>query len=292
MRTRKSLPLHVRLVLVNGLVFALGVLAMSMAPEEHSGVAALVVLAGGLALIVAVNTRHLRQSITPLFTTIGTLRSRWENEQRAQTARSLASREYDGQRMAAELHDNVGDNLSAALVGLKRAIAHAPPELADELRSVQHSARRSLVEVRKIRRELLPEMLEDQGLQSALSTLVTNFAAKFPGISVRRHLEGPFHGLAPDTELVVYRVAEEALTNIGKHAMAQHVELSLTCKEDHVLLAVTDDGVGLGHNGERTGILSMRERASLVGGRLTVGPGRDGGTVVRLTVPTHPAGPS
>jgi two-component system sensor histidine kinase UhpB len=284
------LPLHVRLVLVNGLVFALGVLAMSMAPEEHSGAAALVVLAGGLALIVAVNTRHLRQSITPLFTTIGTLRSRWENEQRAQTARSLASREYDGQRMAAELHDNVGDNLSAALVGLKRAIDHAPPELAAELRSVQHNARLSLVEVRKIRRELLPEMLEDQGLQSALSTLATIFAARNPGIRVRRHLEGPFHGLSPDIELVVYRVAEEALTNIGKHAQAQRVELSLTRQGDHVLLRITDDGVGLGRSSERTGILSMRERAALVGGRLTVGPGADCGTVVHLTVPAHPAG--
>jgi two-component system sensor histidine kinase UhpB len=283
------LPLHVRLVLVNGLVFALGVLAMSMAPEEHRGVAALVVLAGGLALIVAVNTRHLRQSITPLFTTIGTLRSRWENEQRAQTARSLASREYDGQRMAAELHDNVGDNLAAALVGLKKAIDHAPPDLAAELRSVQHNARLSLVEVRKIRRELLPAVLEDQGLQSALSTLAIDFAAKNPGIRVRRHLEGPFHGLAPDTELVVYRVAEEALTNIGKHARAQRVELSLTCQEDRVLLRITDDGVGLGHNGERTGILSMRERAALVGGRLTLGPGVESGTVVQLTVPAHPA---
>ena len=285
MRTRKSLPLHVRLVLVNGLVFALGVLAMSMAPEDHRGVTALAVLAGGLALIVAVNTRHLRQSITPLFTTIGTLRSRWENEQRAQRAKSLANREFDGQRMAAELHDNVGDNLAAALVGLNKAIHHAPPELAAELKSVQHNAQLSLIEVRKIRRELLPEMLEDQGLQSALSTLVTAFAAKHPGIRVRRHLEGPFHGLSPDTELVIYRVAEEALLNISKHAHAQRVELSLTREGDHVLFTVADDGVGLGRTGERTGILGMRERTALVGGRLTVGPGRDCGTVVRLTLP-------
>lgn len=288
MTTRKSQPLHVRLVLVNGLVFALGVLVMSMAPEDHRGVTALVVLLGGLALIVAVNTRHLRQNLTPLFATIGTLRKRWENEQRAQTARSLASREYDGQRMATELHDTVGDNLAAALVGLKKAIDHAPEELVAELRSVQRSAQRSLIEVARIRRGLLPEMLEDQGLQSALSTLATDFAARHPGTRVRRHLEGPFHGLAPDVELVVYRVAEEALTNIGKHARAERVEISLVRRDDRVVLSVTDDGVGLGRNGERTGILSMRERAALVGGRLDVGPRAHGGTLLQLEVPAHP----
>ncbi|MGE5720658.1 MAG: hypothetical protein ACM3XQ_12350, partial [Nocardioidaceae bacterium] len=65
MRSPKSVPLHLRLVLANGLVFALGVLAMSMAPHDHRGVTALVVLAVGLALVVAVNTRHLRQGLTP-----------------------------------------------------------------------------------------------------------------------------------------------------------------------------------------------------------------------------------
>lgn len=291
MRTTKSLPLHVRLVLVNGLVFALGVLAMSMAPEGHRGVAALVVLAGGLALIIAVNTRHLRQSLTPLLATIGTLRSRWENEKRAQTARSLASREYDGQRMAAELHANVGDNLCAALVGLKKAIDHAPPELAAELRSVQHQARLSLVEMGRIRRGLLPEALEDQGLQSALSMLATRFADRSPGVRVRRQLEGPFHGLAPDVELVVYRVAEEALTNIDKHARAERVEISVIRQDDQVVLTVSDDGVGLGRSGERTGILGMRERAALVGGRLDLGPRGAGGTQVRLRVPARPTRP-
>lgn len=281
------MPLHLRLVLVNGLVFAGGVLVMSLAPEHHRGATAIATLLVGLTLIVAVNTRHLRQSLAPMTTAIGNLRGRWESERRSVTARSLASREYDGQRMAAQLRDNVGNNLAAALVGLKKAIDHAPPELAAELRSVQQSARVSLVEMRRISRPLRPELLEDCGLQSALSRLATDLTTRHPGLKVRRRLEGP-SGIDAETELVVYRVAEEALTNIGRHAKAKHVELCLAHERDTVVLRVCDDGVGIDAQTERTGILSMRERAALVGGRLEVSRQEGGGTQVRLEVPARP----
>ena len=282
------MPLHLRLVLVNGLVFAGGVLVMSLAPEQHRGVTAIVTLLVGLSLIVAVNTRHLRQSLAPMTTAIGNMRGRWESERRAITAKSLASREYDGQRMAAQLHDNVGNNLAAALVGLKKAIDHAPPELAAELRSVQQSARVSLVEMRRISRPLRPELLEDLGLQSALSRLATDLTTRHPGLKVRRRLEAPFPGIDAETELVVYRVAEEALTNVGRHAEAEHVELCLMHEADAVVLRVRDDGVGIDTQPERTGILSMRARAALVGGRLEVSRQEGGGTLVCLEVPAHP----
>lgn len=288
MRSGKSAPLHVRLVLANGLVFALGVLAMSLAPTDRGGPATLAVLGVGLALVVAVNTRHLRRTLAPLVATVGSLRSRSEREDRAHRARSLASKEYDGQRMAAELHDNVGDNLSQALVGLKKAIDHAPPELAAELRIVQHRARSSLVEMRKISRRLRPELLEDLGLQSALTTLATGLTAHVPALKLHRHFEGRFAGIDDETELVVFRVAEEALTNVQKHASARHVELHLARHGDEVVLRVVDDGVGVGGREERTGILGMRERAALVGGRLTVVPLAGKGTEVRLDVPARP----
>jgi two-component system, NarL family, sensor histidine kinase UhpB len=287
-RSTKNVPLHLRLVLANGLVFALGVLAMSLAPRERHGPTAAVVLVAGLALVVAVNTRHLRRSLSPLVAAVGNLRHRWENEHRAQRARSLASKEYDEQRMAVQLHDNVGAGLAAALVALKKAIDHAPPELADELKAVQHDAQNSLVEVRKITRRLRPEMLEDMGLQSALGFLTSNIGRRNPALVVETHLEGPFPGIDDDVELVVYRVAEEALANAALHAKARHVSLTLRRDADRVVLLVTDDGVGVGRNGERTGILGMRERAALVGGRLTVGPRPGGGTQVRLDVPAQP----
>lgn len=278
------MPLHVRLVLANGLVLAAGVLVMSMAPERHRALTAVLVLAGGLALIVAVNTRHLRQSLAALTTGFGTLRQRWEDDRRASDARGVATREYDGQRMAEVLHDNVGDNLSAALVGLKKAIAHAPPELAEELRRVQHSTRLGLVAVRTIGRGLRPEQLEDMGLHSALLALAGQLADRSHGIEVHRHLEGPFD-LGAEAELVVYRVAEESLRNVGRHAGARNVDVVLRREGDDVVLRVTDDGVGLGRNGARAGILGMRERAALIGGTLTVRDRTTGGTEVVLRLP-------
>ncbi len=288
MRSSRSLPLHLRLVLANGVVFALGVLGMSLAPTGHRALAAAVVLAGGLALVVAVNTRHLRQSLGPLVAALGNLRHRWENEHRAQRARSLASKEYDEQRMAVALHDNVGAGLAHALVALQKAIDHAPPELAAELRTVQHDAQNSLVEVRRITRRLRPELLEDRGLQSALGFLVSDLARRHPSTVVDRHLEGPFLGIDDDAELTVYRVAEEALGNAARHARARHISLSLHREDDRVVLRVDDDGTGVAGRAERTGILGMRERAALVGGRLSVDPREGGGTVVRLDVPAHP----
>jgi two-component system sensor histidine kinase UhpB len=279
-------PLHLRLVLVNGLVFALGVFVLSMAPQPERGPVALGVLLAGLAAIIAVNTRYLRHGLAPLLALAGALRSRWESERRMQSARSQATKEYDGQRVAAELHDNVADHLNAALVSLRKALHHAPPELAEELRSVQHRAQLGLVEVRRIGRRLRPELLEDLGFQSALAALVAKVSTRNGSVRVHRHLEGPFHGLSADTELVIYRVAEEALENISRHAKASRVGLSLRPEgRDLVVLRVTDDGVGLHGARERSGIHGMRERAALVGGSLTVTPREGGGTEVRLQVP-------
>lgn len=284
------MPLHLRLVLVNGVVFAAGVLAMSLAPEDERGPMALLVLGVGLVAIVAVNTRHLRQSLTPLLSTLGVLRHHWQHEHRTRTARSLATQEYDAHRMAVQLHDKVGAHLAATLVSLKRAIDHAPPELAEELRAVQHDAQNTFVEVRRITRRLRPETLEDLGLHSALGFLLDDLARKVPGTAVDRHLEGPFPGIDDEAELVLYRVAEEALRNVALHAKARHVALGLRQDDGRVLLTVTDDGVGVGDNGARGGILGMRERAALVGGRLEVTDRPGGGTQVRLEVPAHPVG--
>lgn len=287
MRSPANVPLHLRLVLANGLVLALAVLAMSLAPAEDRGPAALLVLVVGLALVVGVNTRHLRHGLAPLLTALGTVGARWERERRTQAARAVAVQEYDGQRTAAQLHDDVGQHLAAALVALKAAREHAPPELAAELDAVQHHARLGLVGVHRIGRGLRPEILEDRGLQSALSSVVTAFSAKVPGVHVRRHLTGPFGGLGDETELAIYRTAEAALANVARHARARRVEVSLVRTADQVLLEISDDGVGVGDRVERAGILAMRERAALLGGSLTVTPGTGGGTVVRLALPVR-----
>jgi two-component system sensor histidine kinase UhpB len=129
-------------------------------------------------------------------------------------------------------------------------------------------------------------VLEDLGLHSALAALTTDLSAA-TGAPVRRTIAPGLPDLSPEAELVVYRVAQEALTNTARHAQAAHVELSLTRSGDHVVLEVTDDGVGTADPVPGAGIRGMRERAALVNGRLSVTHRPPRGTRVRLEVPVR-----
>jgi two-component system sensor histidine kinase UhpB len=153
----------------------------------------------------------------------------------------------------------------------------------------KEAVRQALEEVRRIARELRPEMLEQLGLVSALTELSRKFADS-SGIPVERHFAANLPPLSDDSELAVYRVAQESLTNIARHADASRVEIALQPGPDSVVLRVVDDGRGIpapnpfalnGHGGLR----GMRERALLVGGALAVKQGRQGGVEVRLEVP-------
>jgi two-component system, NarL family, sensor histidine kinase UhpB len=171
------------------------------------------------------------------------------------------------------------------MLQIESLAARTPAELADELDELRETARTGATDVRRIAARLRPEALEDLGLQSALSALATSFGDQ-TGIELDRHLE-PVSELDDEQELVVYRVAQEALTNVARHARAEHVELSLTRANGAAQLRVRDDGSGLptGAASSSSGIRGMRERAMLIGARLTLGSGRDGGTEVVLDVP-------
>lgn len=152
----------------------------------------------------------------------------------------------------------------------------------DELRE---TTRLGAMDVRRIAVRLRPEALEDLGLQSALTALATSFG-EHAGLQIDRRLQsvGP---LNEEQELVVYRVAQEALTNIARHARARHVELSLGEAASEVTLRVSDDGRGLPPDAltSATGIRGMRERAMLIGAQLSIGASNTGGTEVALRVP-------
>jgi two-component system, NarL family, sensor histidine kinase UhpB len=208
---------------------------------------------------------------------------RLEAERGASAAAALAAQEGERQRIARELHDEVGQSLTAVLLELKRSIDRAPEGLRDGLGEVQEMVRASLDEVRQVARRLRPGVLEDLGLVSAIGALATEFAGT-TGVSVARRLDQRLP-LGQEAELVVYRIAQEALTNIARHAHAAHVDLRLTAEEDRVVLVVSDDGRGPGGAEEGAGIRGMRERALLVGGNLRVQTRPTGGTVVRLEVP-------
>jgi len=314
-----SLPLYWRVVLTNGVVFLAGTLALALSPATVSTrvlASEAVVLTVGFAVILATNALLLRRSLAPLdrlasqmtkvrspaqglrlpqqgngvvaelIASYNAMLSRLEVERSSSTARALAAQESERQRIAQELHDEIGQTLTVVLLGLKRAVDQAPPELAEELATVQAAVRGSIVEVRQVARRLRPGVLEDLGLLSALSALATD-VANHTGVHVRRAFAPGLPTVDDETELVIYRVAQEALTNVSRHAEARTVELALSKVGPSLLLRVADDGRGLGQAPEGSGIHGMRERALLVDGSLEIGGSDLGGTEVRLVVPAR-----
>jgi two-component system sensor histidine kinase UhpB len=208
---------------------------------------------------------------------------RLEDERRESGRQALLAQEAERQRIARELHDEVGQVLTGVVLELEHAARQADERDAAQLAAAREAVRRSLEDVRRIARELRPEVLDDLGLQSALRALCTAAAAH--RLHVERRIDA-IDGISPEVELVVYRVAQESLTNVMRHAGASEVLVSLANVGGGLRLIVRDDGRGLpaGVNGG-AGIAGMRERALQVGGRLTVSSRASGGTEVRLDVP-------
>ncbi|CCK27043.1 two-component system sensor kinase [Streptomyces davaonensis JCM 4913] len=220
---------------------------------------------------------------TELITTYNTMLDRLQSERAAGAARALSAQERERHRIARELHDEVGQTLTAVLLQLKRVADRAPEGLREEVAQAQEATRAGLDEIRRIARRLRPGVLEELGLVSALRSLAGEFTTH--GLSVRPQLPAELPPLTEESELVLYRVAQEGLTNTARHAAADRAEISLEPVSHGVELVVRDNGKGLGAAPEGAGIRGMRERALLVGAELSVRPGPGGGTEVRLRVP-------
>jgi two-component system, NarL family, sensor histidine kinase UhpB len=211
---------------------------------------------------------------------------RLESARREAARTALAAQEAERLRVARELHDEIGQTLTAVTIQAERA-ADSEPELASAaLRSVAEAVRESLDEVRRIARELRPEALDDLGLVNALIALCTRIGAQDEFL-VRRELQGRLPALSPDAELVIYRIAQEALTNALRHSGARSATLTLTADAELLTLRVVDAGKGMPAPlpPGTAGISGMRERALLVGGRLSIDSMPGQGTEVRLSVP-------
>ncbi|WP_433220563.1 HAMP domain-containing sensor histidine kinase [Microtetraspora malaysiensis] len=316
-RWRAPRTLFWRLFMINGLVFTAGTLILAVSPATVSSPVLLKevpVLTVGLALILGANAVLLRASLAPLgalatlmqrvdllrssgdrlalrgtgdlthlVETFNAMLDRLEAEHSTSSAHALAAQEAERGRIARELHDEIGQTLTVVLLGLKRAIDRAPEDLRDDLHAVQETVRSSLDEVRQIARRLRPGVLEDLGLLSALSSLATD-VAQVSKLSVARRTDPDLPALSGDVELVIYRITQESLTNVTRHAGATRVELSLTAEPGAVVLRVADNGRG-GVLQEGAGIRGMRERALLVGASLTVTSPPGEGTEIRLVVP-------
>jgi two-component system, NarL family, sensor histidine kinase UhpB len=217
---------------------------------------------------------------------INRMLDRLEHEQRASTRRAVAAQESERQRIARELHDEVGQTLTAVLLEVDHAARRAPPDLKEHLTQTLEGARRSLEDVRRIATDLRPEALDELGLAGALVTLADRWT-QHARLTIEREIQRDLPPLTEEQELVIYRVAQEALTNVARHSGTNAAELALHADEGSVCLDVIDHGRGLAAAQPGTGVLGMRERANLVGASLTIADGRDRGVVVHLTLNTN-----
>ncbi|QEV10622.1 sensor histidine kinase [Streptomyces prasinus] len=273
-----------------------------------------VILVGGMAVMLVANAALLRIGLAPLdrvtrlmatvdllrpgqrlpvrgggevaelVSTFNAMLERLEKERAASSARALLAQEAERRRIAAELHDEVGQSMTAILLALKQVGDEAPAPLRGEIQQVQEITRASLDEVRRLVRRLRPGVLDDLGLVSAVTSLATEFATH-AGLRVHRRFGTDLPTLDNGTELVIYRVAQESLTNVARHAEARSATVSLYREDDRVVLEVTDDGRGIGAAHEGAGLRGMRERALLIGATLDVTPVARTGTRIRLAVP-------
>jgi two-component system sensor histidine kinase UhpB len=315
------MPLLWRVFATNAAVLVAATLVLVLSPATVSFPVALtevVVLAAGLAAMLALNLVLLRRAFGPLNRLTGFMRGvdplrpgarvavgpadlevtdltaafnemidRLETERRESARAALAAQERERTRIARELHDEVGQALTAVLLQLERTSRRADAPLRDEMDEAREGLRTSLEDVREIARRLRPEALDDLGLASALAAL-TNDLARRTGVRVERRLATDLRALEPDEELVVYRVAQEALTNVARHSEAQQASVTLArTGAQEVTLTVRDDGCGFdaAAHARGTGLRGMRERAVLIGASLDVESRPGHGTTVRLRLP-------
>jgi two-component system sensor histidine kinase UhpB len=214
---------------------------------------------------------------------------RLEGERRDSGRRALAAQADERGRIARELHDEIGQSFTGMMLRCETLLRRAPEDLRPALEDLREAARDGAEDVRRIAQRLRPEALDQLGLQSALLAL-SNAVSDRAGIDVVRSLERDLD-LSAEQELVIYRVAQEGITNVVRHARAHRIDLTLRRDGEGggVVLVVADDGVGLPATADlnSTGIRGMRERALLVGGTLQIGRRPEGGTAVQLRLPAR-----
>lgn len=205
----------------------------------------------------------------------------------------IAAQEQERKRIARELHDDTGQAITSLMVGLRALSDTCEPTTRPQLKALREIAAQSLDAVKRLARELRPPLLDDLGLAAALERYITTYRQTY-GLNVDLELTG-FRGderLAPEIELTVYRIIQEALTNVAKHAHAKNVSIVVERKPFALIAIVEDDGHGFdvravveGRQEGRLGLAGMRERAELLGGRVQVESAARKGSSVFVEIP-------
>ncbi len=217
------------------------------------------------------------------------------NEQlQATVGAVIRAQEEERRRIGRELHDEAVQLLSAAAVRVGELEERVPARqrcTREGLSDIRGILTDALWEIRKIIVALRPSDLDDLGLIPALSAYARNRLAE-AGVAVEAQLERPARRLSLDAETTVFRIAQEAVNNIARHAQARHAIVTLAQRNGTIVLSVQDDGIGFeparvhtSGNGEGLGLMGMKERAALLGGKLEVVSRPGAGTNVRVVIP-------
>jgi two-component system, NarL family, sensor histidine kinase DevS len=202
--------------------------------------------------------------------------------------RVVEGQELERRRLARELHDETGQALTSILLGLKRV---EDAKSSEDARAAAAELRGEIVKtlqsVRRLAVELRPKALDDFGLVPALERLADAFGGE-SGIAIDVEANLDETRLSPEVETALYRIAQEALTNVAKHAGAEHVSVVVTRRDGSVTVVVEDDGRGFGAAGGDSGglgLVGMKERVGLLGGRLAIESTEGSGTTIVAEVP-------
>jgi two-component system sensor histidine kinase UhpB len=305
---------------VNALLIAAtglaGIVAARLSIEDVGGRRQALVLVAGILGVVLVNGIVLRRRFAPLEKLIDVMEridlarpgvraevpeadsadvirlvqafnrmlTRVEDERSRTAAAVLQGQETERARLARDLHDECNQALTGVLLRLGATMQHAPDDIREELRDTKEVATTAMEELLRLARELRPAALDDHGLQAALRTQVERFSDQ-THVPAELRVYDDLSDLAEHEQTVVYRVVQESLSNIGRHAEASAVVVEIGRDHGRPVVRIADDGVGFTLHEVRAdgiGLVGMRERARLARGRLEVqsAPGR--GTIVEL----------
>jgi two-component system sensor histidine kinase UhpB len=313
------LPLLWRLFSMNAAVLVVASVVVALTPVTVSSPLLLseaVILVIGLSAMLVINVVLTRRALVPLSRlsdlmehvdllspgqqipvyrestevirlaeSFNAMLDRLQDERRETARRAMKAQEAERRRIAQELHDAIGQSLTVALMQLDTVARAVPNGNRASLAAAQETVRAGIEDTRRIVSQLRPEALDDLGLRSALVSLLQRLSDG-TGLVIDRHLGTDLPRLSSDVELVVYRVAQEAVTNAIRHSGASRLEVHLRRTAGGGLrLRVRDDGVGLRESaGPGGGLRGMRERALTVAARLSVHSVPHEGVEVRLDI--------
>jgi two-component system, NarL family, sensor histidine kinase DegS len=225
-------------------------------------------------------------------------RQRAEEALKNLSSKILHAQEEERRRISRELHDEVGQSLTAVsvtLAALRNGGASPSPDLPRFIAGAQRLLEATMETVHRFARELRPAMLDELGLLPALRSHVKNFSER-TGLRIRLQADPVAEKLDGEQKTAVFRVAQESLTNVAKHARASRVKISLRRNSNGICMEIADNGRSFradpetaARQKERLGLLGMQERVRLVNGWFSVQPEPGRGTTVRVIIPFQAA---